>query len=87
MFQVKSCIEEVQGNAVNDSGEADGAETYIKTTACILAKIRCRNYVSIKCLPHKNYNKISLNLSPPTWLSAFMCNPDQKHTLYYIHQH
>lgn len=62
-FQINMCIEEVQGNAVNDSGEADEAKRYIETTACILAKIRCRNYVSIKCLWHKNYNKISLNIT------------------------
>ncbi|XP_021925404.1 uncharacterized protein LOC110832578 isoform X2 [Zootermopsis nevadensis] len=42
---INMCIEEVQGNAVNDSGEADEAKRYIETTACILAKIRCRNYM------------------------------------------
>jgi hypothetical protein len=39
---------------VNDSEEKDVAMMYIKTTACVLAKIRCKNYVSIKHLPSPN---------------------------------
>jgi hypothetical protein len=53
IFQIKSCIEEVKGSTDKEGGEADEAQEYIKTTACILAKVRCRNSVSIYSSSHK----------------------------------
>jgi hypothetical protein len=50
IFQINTCIEEVKGSTENGSGEAGEAQVYIKTTACILAKVRCRNSVSIQSL-------------------------------------